>query len=218
MAQGKVEVMNLCGKLHALVKGGRRYSFPFNKNDIPRNGVYVLFEKGESGHEGDRIVRVGTHTGDNQLRSRLTQHFIKENKDRSIFRKNIGRALLNKDGNPFLEQWEYDLTSREGREKHGSFVDGSKLRDVENAVTKYIQRSFSFVILEVMSKNDRLKLESRLVSTVSLCPACQPSTAWLGHRSPKLKIRESGLWQVNELYKEPMTGSDLDLVAGTLLR
>jgi len=30
---------------------------------------------------------------------------VNENKDRSIFRKNIGRALLNKDNDPFIEQW-----------------------------------------------------------------------------------------------------------------
>jgi hypothetical protein len=64
------------------------------------NGIYVLFERGEECHDGGRIVRVGTHTGDGQLRSRMLQHFVNENKDRSIFRKNIGRALLNRDRDP----------------------------------------------------------------------------------------------------------------------
>jgi hypothetical protein len=35
----------------------------------------------------------------------LKEHFVNENKDRSIFRKNIGRALLNKDNDYFIEQW-----------------------------------------------------------------------------------------------------------------
>ena len=56
----------------------------------------VLFETGELAHGADRIVWVGTHTGSNEMPSRLKQHFLKENKDRSIFRKNIGRALLNR--------------------------------------------------------------------------------------------------------------------------
>jgi len=30
------------------------------------------------------IVRVGTHKGDRQLRSRMLQHFVNENKDRSF--------------------------------------------------------------------------------------------------------------------------------------
>jgi len=30
---------------------------------VPPNGIYVLFENGEEGHNGERIVRVGTHRG-----------------------------------------------------------------------------------------------------------------------------------------------------------
>ena len=81
-----------CNKLHKLFNNMKIYSFPFNEELIPKNGIYILFEKGEKGHNTNRIVRVGTHTGINQLRSRLKQHFLNENKDRSIFRKNIGRA------------------------------------------------------------------------------------------------------------------------------
>ena len=47
------------------------------------------------------------------------QHFVKESKDRSIFRKNIGRALLHKAADPFLAEWELDRTSRAARERHG---------------------------------------------------------------------------------------------------
>lgn len=71
----------------------------------------MVFEEGEYAHGGSRVVRVGSRTGDDQLPFRLTQHFLLENKDRSIFRKNIGCALLNRDGDPFLAQWEQDLTS-----------------------------------------------------------------------------------------------------------
>lgn len=92
----------VCRRVHEVIWKLPRHRFPFDDQDIPANGIYVLFEEGESGHGGDRIVRVGTHTGDNQLRSRLKQHFINENKDRSIFRKNIGRAILSKDSDPFL--------------------------------------------------------------------------------------------------------------------
>ena len=54
---------------------------------IPQNGIYVLFENGEQGHGGDRIVRVGTHRGRNNLPGRIREHLYKANKDRSIFRK-----------------------------------------------------------------------------------------------------------------------------------
>jgi len=44
------------------------------------------------------------------LCSRLKQHFAKENKDRSVFRKNIGRCILNKANDDYLTKWEWDLT------------------------------------------------------------------------------------------------------------
>jgi hypothetical protein len=86
-------------RLHKLFNDQRRFYFPFNqqKKEIPQNGIYIIFENGEKFGDLDRIVRVGTHTGDGQLRSRLNQHFVKENKNRSIFRKNIGRCMLNKE-------------------------------------------------------------------------------------------------------------------------
>jgi hypothetical protein len=104
-------------ELHKFFNEQRRYSFPFHahKNEIPKNGIYIIFEIGESFKNFDRIVRVGTHTGNNQLYSRLNQHFVKENKNRSIFRKNIGRCLLNKAGNPYLKVWELDTTSTVGK-------------------------------------------------------------------------------------------------------
>ena len=41
---------------------------------VPPNGVYVLFEMGEEGHGGERIVRIGTHTGQNNLAPRIREH------------------------------------------------------------------------------------------------------------------------------------------------
>jgi hypothetical protein len=152
-------------------------------------------------------VRIGTHTGNDQLRSRLKQHFIKENKDKSIFRKNVGRAILAQDKDAFLEQWELDLT-RAAKEKYAGSIDGRKQKEVEKRVTENIQNHFSFVVFQVDDKEKRLELESKLISTVSLCKECHPSPEWLGFSSPKDKIRESGLWIVNELYKQPLSGSD----------
>lgn len=74
----------------------------------------------------------------------------------------------------------------------------------------YIQHHFSFVAFEVAEKTDRLRLESRIISTVSGCQACRPSETWLGYQSPKAKIRQSGLWQVNQLYKEPLSAQELE--------
>jgi len=198
-------VSEICALLHRLFNDLERFTFPFGVGRIPRNGIYILFEAGEQAHGEDRIVRVGTHTGDNQLRSRLQQHFIKENKDRSIFRKNIGRAILNRAGDPFLEQWNWDLTTRKAKDTCGHLGDWRKQKTVEKRVTAYIQGHFSFVVFKVADKAERLSLESKIISTVSWCDDCYPSSQWLGLHSPKAKIRQSGLWLVNQLYKEPLS-------------
>lgn len=199
---------DICQRLHTLFNSQKLFSFPFNPKEIPLNGIYILFEAGELAHGTDRIVRIGTHTGDDQLRSRLDQHFIHENKDRSIFRKNIGRALLNRDYDPFLDQWELNLTTHAAKVKYSGMIDYAKQKQVEQAVTEYIQRNFRFAAFRVDDKEERMKLESRIISAVSKCEDCRPSPQWLGLQSPKEKIRESGLWIVNELYKQPL--SDLE--------
>jgi hypothetical protein len=208
--------MEICEELHRIFHSHNRYCFPLDENQIPDNGIYILFEKGEYGHGGDRVVRVGTHTGNKQLKSRLRQHFINENKDRSIFRKNIGRALLNADNDPFLNQWEYDLTSRKNKAKYQHLVDMDKQKEVEKRVSQYIQQNISFIFFEVEQKELRLELESKLISTFSLCSDCSASRNWLGLSSPKEKIRESGLWLVNQLYKEPLSPDDYDKIVSLL--
>ena len=197
-----------CESLHKIFNSLKLHKFPFNDSEIPKNGIYILFEKGESAHKSDRIVRIGTHTGIDQLKSRLFQHFLNENKDRSIFRKNIGRAILNKRNDSFLKEWELDLTSKESKEANQN-IDLNKLKQTEKEVSDYIQNNFSFIVFEVKDKNKRLEIESKIISTVSLCEECKPSKNWFGLNSPKEKIRKSGLWLVNELYKQPLNEQDL---------
>jgi len=200
----------ICQQLHQLFNRLPIFSFPFDTNKIPCNGIYILFETGESGHGTNRIVRIGTHTGWDQLRSRLKQHFIQENKDRSIFRKNIGRAILNRGHDPFLSQWELDLTTHEAKQKYQNVVDFSKQKQVEHQVTKYIQGNFRFAVFRLDERDKRLDWESKIISTVSLCTECQPSSNWLGKYSPKEKIQQSGLWIVNELYKMLLSESEFN--------
>jgi hypothetical protein len=198
-----------CNIIHQWFSEMRKFTFPFEKKDIPGNGVYVLFEKDEFAHNTNRIVRVGSHTGQNQLHSRLEQHFIKENKDRSIFRKNIGRAILNKNNDPFLMEWDIDLTTRKAKERYLNAINLSKQKAMEKMVTEYIQNNICFSVIPIDEKEQRLKIESRIISTVSLCDNCTPSDKWLGNFSPKEKIRRSGLWLVNELWKQPLSENDM---------
>lgn len=202
---------NACVKLHLIANQMSRYYFPLEKDKIYKNGIYILFEKGEKAHDVDRIVRIGTHRGNNNLYNRLKEHFVNENKDRSIFRKNIGRALLNKNNDDYLNVWEIDFQERKNKEQFKDKLDIEKQKDLEKKVSKYIQNNLSFVIIEIPDKESRLLYESKLISTVSLCKDCCASNNWLGKYSPKAKIVESSLWLVNELYKKPFTINELNV-------
>ena len=203
------ELKNNCAALHAWARSLPRHTFPFDEAGIPKDGLYLLFEEGEQAHGGPRVVRVGTHTGNGQLLSRLRQHFVMANKDRSIFRKNIGRALLKRSKDRYADVWELDMTTAAARKKDGNKIDADKQHKIEQEVTAYMQKAFSFAVVPIPELLRRLQMESKIISTLSLCEACEPSATWLGRSSPKLKIRESGLWLVNELYKTPLTEADL---------
>ena len=208
----KIENEDIVLELHQLFNKQKRFSFPFDKliDEIPANGIYIIFEGGEKFEDLDRIVRVGTHTGLNQLRSRLNQHFVKENKNRSIFRKNIGRCFLNKEGSHYLNLWELDTTSRAGREKYWKLLDQTFEEQLEQRISEYIQTNLSFCIFQINAKEDRLFWESRIVSTLAKSSDLKPSVGWLGNHSPKAKIRASGLWQVNELYNESLNAKEFE--------
>jgi hypothetical protein len=93
--------MNYCARLHEIVHCGRRFKFSFNENDIGsvRNGVYLFFEKGESGHGGDRIVRIGYNREQGNLFATIKRHIIGII-NTSIFREHIGNCQA---GNYFNE-------------------------------------------------------------------------------------------------------------------
>jgi len=199
-------------ELHQLFNGLIRYSFPFKEyeKNIPQNGIYIIFEKGELFNGYDRIVRVGTHTGVSQLRSRLNQHFVKKNKNRSIFRKNIGRCILNREQSPYLPLWELDITSRIDKEKNFKLLDLEFEKMIENRISVYIQGNLSFCVFQVETKEQRLFWESKIVSTLAKSKELKPSENWLGNFSPKDRIKISGLWQVNELYNDILTENELN--------
>jgi len=192
---------DLVCELHSVFHTRRRFHFPFAHliDAIPQNGIYIIFERGETYRTFDRIVRVGTHTGQDQLRSRLKQHFIKPNKNRSIFRKNIRRSFLYREGSAYLPSWELDVTSRVDRQRNLEKLDLAFEANVEKRISEYIQANLSFCVFEVQEKEERLFWESRIVSTIARSGVCSASPGWLGNYSPKAKIVQSGLWQVNEL-------------------
>ncbi len=188
-----------CAHLHEVLRHLVRHPFPTPDKGIPVNGLYFMFETGETGHEGERVVRIGSHTGNGNLGARLREH-ITQNKDRSIFRKNIGRALLSRDHDPFLEAWDFDMTKRHDRDRYKHLVDPAKQAKVEQAVSDYIGKHVSVSVIATPDRDIALKLERLCIATVSLCGSCGASSGWLGDFSPKQKIRASGLWQEHHLF------------------
>lgn len=210
------QMSNLCERVHKLFSNSFKHRFPFQKDILPLNGIYILFEAGEMAHLTDRVVRIGTHTGENNLPARLLEHFVVKNKDRSIFRKNVGRALLNKDKDPFLKEWDLDMTCHASKQQYLKDINLAKQAEVERRVTQYIQGKFSFVVIPIKDKKQRLDLESRLIASIAQCNACEPSKEWLGNDSPVLAIKNYGLWQVQKLEGILLSDSDFEKVAAFL--
>ena len=84
-------------------------------------------------------------------------------------------------------------------------------------MTEYIQQNFSFVVFQIDNKEERLFWEQKIISTISWCKEYCPSPNWLGRYSPKNKIRKSGLWLVNGLYKEPLSDNEFEILKSMIL-
>ena len=154
---------------------------------IPKGGgVYIIFEKGEKYGCYDRITRVGK--AEKPLLSRLKQHFVREDKDYSIFRKHVGRALLNKKGLP-LDDWNRK---------------GVKVPVVEKEVSKYLKENATFCVIPLADKNEICILEKTLIEVLAAFNCSYlaasgktiQSDNWLGNYSVSQKIKTSGLWNV----------------------
>jgi len=206
----------ICRRLHEVLCNAPEMRWPFEFDDLPSNGIYFFYEDGEVwGHGGDdqRIVRVGTHREGN-FRSRMADHYIVNErkmdfdknkaapKDRSIFRKNLGRALLHRDHDPYEVIWNIDFTTRAFREEHGHRRDIEKERQLERDITQLLREQFTFRWIELEGQDRRMGskgLEAGLIGTLARCDECDPSKNWLGRLSPKAKIVSSGLWLLQHL-------------------
>ena len=172
-------------------------------DEIPfTNGIYIMFEKGESYKGYDRIVRVGTHTSDNRLKKRLKDHFLKENKDGSIFRKNIGKAILNKNRHPYLNVWNLDT------KKAADKYDAEFQYKIENQISTYLKDNITFTCFQVDTKEDRLRLEEGIIALLNSSSSFVSSENWRGRFSPINDISQSGLWLREGLNGKSLTFSE----------
>lgn len=190
--------------LHRLFEKLPRYDWQ-GIDDIPfDDGVCIVYERGETYHGYTRVVRVAAHTTPGRLKGRLKDHFIRENHNGSAFRRSIGRALLSRANDPYVEIWSLDTSKPPYRGR----VNPQTEARIEHEVSSYMRVNLSFSALPVASAEERLRLEAAIIATLDQARDFAPSDGWLGRHSPEREIRESGLWLKRSLEAKPLTAAE----------
>jgi len=223
----------LCKWLHEQLEQLPLIRYPFKQELLPENGIYFFYEDGEVwGHGGykPRIVRVGTHRNGN-FPKRISEHYLLDESkmnfdrdkpkpsDRSIFRKNIGRALLNKANDDYLSIWDIDFIKSKNKILFANRRNIKKEKEIESKITEILRQKFCFRFVIVKGSTERIGrkgLESALIGTLAHCSLCRPSGQWLGNHSPKKQIRESGLWLVQHLKANGMKEKDKEAILNAI--
>jgi hypothetical protein len=195
--------------------GGFRYLTSCNaRTGWPQRGIYFFVDEHElrQSSSGLRVVRVGTHAVSSTSRTTLWQRLAQHRGNRagtmagggnhrgSIFRLHVGQAMLaaaETGANELAVSWgKGGSASREIRERE---------HELECRVSTYIG-ALPLLWLDVSdapgTTSMRRTLERRsiaLLSGMSEPSPDPPSSAWLGLRSPRAVIRESGLWNVDHV-------------------
>ena len=193
------KAFDLCTELHKIFNALPRFTYQ-QIDQIPFEcGIYIVFEKRETYSGLDRIVRVGTHNSQGRLKNRLKDHFLQENKDGSILRKNIGKAILNKDRDPYLPIWTLNTSKPENYR----YIARQIQDQTEKRVSDYLIKNITFTVFPVNDQTLRLRSEKGIIATLNQTKDFGPQSDWLGQYSPEIEIRTSGLWLKEGLNDQP---------------
>lgn len=202
MSEQRFQIIN---EVYALIGLLPRLNHQTPGSQLPYNGVYLFFERGEvvkwHNRLTDRIVRVGTHNRDGRFSGRIRQHYgnvhsLGGNKNGSVFRKHLGGALLLK-LNPQDQRLEDWLTQ-----------GGPSYAEIEEMVSRELRQNFTFSCFRADQQGERLRIEKGLIALIAQYPLGQPSTNWLGKFSASAEIRRSGLWNTQHIEAEPLTSEE----------
>ncbi len=193
---------DLTTDVYNLVAPLPRFDYAFVPSRLPPDGIYFFFEKGETirvrGLASERIVRVGINRSNGRFRSRIRGHYgrvsrLGGNKNGSVFRKHLGGALLRRaDPNDLrLKGWLQQ--------------DGPTYAEVEREVSLVLRHNFTFACVRAEDADERKNLESGLIALLAQEPLGRPSPAWLGAYAASEDIPNSGLWNSQHVYSEPLT-------------
>jgi hypothetical protein len=140
--------------------------------------------------------------------------------DRSIFRKNIGRTLLNKQRDyDYLKVWETDFTSNINRIRQSHLRNIDKEREIESQITELLRQRFYFRLIPLEGQEKRMGktgIESKLIGTVASCKLCKPSDHWLGKFSTKAQIKNGKLWLSQHLDSVGLEENDKVIIASII--
>ena len=187
------EICEFVEKVHLLTSSkGTLFNGP--SSDLPLNGIYLFFEKGQEflidNVEYGRIVRIGINEKPNNFRSRIRGHY-KGNISGSVFRENIGWALLESMGKEPKKKY---IT----KSKYKKQNSGGPLEDI---ISRYFLKALTLKAFDI--DYDKLVLyENILIVTFSIFYQYKIFNKelnlkdWLGLHSysRKDKIKRSGLW------------------------
>lgn len=201
--------------LHEHFNSLPRHSFPFDKNKISNNGIYILFEKGETVNQFERIVRIGSHDGNNQLVKRLGDHFLSDKQRNSIFRKHVGRCLLTKNNDSYINSWNLPFKKKVDKAKNELLVNLEYEKRYEEEITTYIRTNISFCIIpDMVTKQQRNRWEEGLIALLAQSAHKISSKTWLGNIHPDRTISQSRLWNIEHVNGQPLTKEEFDDIVG----
>lgn len=203
----------LLGMLERGLGGAPKLSDCHGRMAWPDRGLYFFFEPGETRADGStpRVVRVGTHAvsvgSKSTLWQRLRQHRGTGsgggNHRGSIFRLHTGAAILNRSNDTLsLSTW--------GDKRSAEKAVRAEKKEHEKRVSVYLGKMRILWVAvgdEPGKASDRAYIERNAIGLLSTVGkrVDPPSDVWLGCRSVRSEIRDSGLWNLQHLgypYKQ----------------
>jgi hypothetical protein len=214
------EVYQTLGTLHETTDG------PYRLNDVdgtlewPQRGIYIFFSSDtdpavdpvEQWHIS-RIGTVGDCAGSSAtLWERLRAHRGNErgryagggNHRGSIFRKHVGRCLIERDG-PHDKYPHWGVPHRNLPDDVDTTAVREEEHELEARVSDYI-RSLPFLVIDVPGEPgpdcERAMLEKNLIALVAHARRTTPElrkSDWLGSHSPHAEIAKTGLWNIDHV-------------------
>lgn len=222
-----VRFYEILANLEIRLGGKHRLSASHGRMGWPTHGVYFFFEEGEVRQDsgrGMRVVRVGTHAlrpGSSTLWKRLATHrgsagAAGGNHRGSIFRLIVGDALLLRQGVK-LDSWGVGDGATKAALRLGSTAPA--IRAAEHATELAVSKTIGVMpFLWVSTNPDAFQVRAEiergavsLLSNVDRESLDPPSTGWLGLRSSRSLVKESGLWN-NDFVDEAPSFEFLDLL------